>query len=183
MKRAFKIGKENDFYKEALLVKEYDAAQLKAYLEFTKANNIDGDWYMIHGNGEINKPFSSKSQSEICLHIEDTENNEKRFGKYLCKEKDGLRKFKKNSPILKDFAKKMVDEKIVINCVRPRISEKFKSLGYGRYGVSLSHFEYLEELYVLLEHEWLEKDDNPEGFQEIPISEFYLKMEELERGV
>ena len=180
MERSFIVSKEStyreDFDKYVGMVEQ----QKKFINSFFNEKGITANEYKIHGNGSCNSPFKEYEKSDIRLSIVPTEEDLITYGKNLNKPNDyDLCYFKKNSKISKEFAQRCVDEQIVINIYRPRVSDYFKSLG-GFRGCSRQQFEYEGKLYLKVESDSLDKDDTPKGFEEIKLSEYHLAEEEFE---
>jgi len=180
MERSFIVSEESRYGKN---FNEYVkmAEQQKKFIDtFFKEKGIKTNEYRVGGNGSCNSPFNEDDKSDIRLSIIPTEEDLTTYGKYLTKPDEyGLCYFKKNSKIAKEFSQRCVDEQIVINLYIPRVSDYFKSLGYYG-GCSRQQFEYKSKLYLKVEGEYLRRDDTPEGFEEIKLSEYYLMEEEYE---
>lgn len=143
--------------------------------------DIDGDKYILSGNGFVNSPFTECYKTDIRIRIEATENNLEKFNKELTAKKEiypncKLVGFRKNSKTMKDIQQKCIDEHIVINLCKPRVGDYIKELAYG--GYRHQEFEYNDKYYVLVESDKL-KDEPIDGFEEIKGSEYYTALEEL----
>jgi hypothetical protein len=179
MEKSFMVSKESEFIKAyENYVQELD--NQKDFINaFFKKHNIETTVYMIRGNGFVNQPFKEYSKSDISLYIEPTENDISKFGKTLSKPKNnGLRSFRSNSIISKEFQNECVKEEIVINLYHPTPREYFSSLGYA--GFNWSFFKSNDTYYMKITSERLENSDIPNGFSEIKLSEFYKAREEFE---
>lgn len=184
MERCFIATKESKWLKDYNNYREKAKQQRKFADEFFKEKGIDGQHYLISGNGMMNRPFEEFGKKNIRLSIEPTENNLDKFEKILSKVgKYGLCEFRKNSSINKEFQQRCIDEKVVINLWEPDIRDYFKNLRWK--GCSYQGFKYKGTWYMKLESEFLKEDDTPEGFKEIKASEYYMvkeKMEEEKKG-
>lgn len=181
MERAFIATKESEYYKVLMDHKANVKKQMDFVIKYLAEIGIESTKYYMHGNGVVNLPFKEWEIGNIRLSIIPTKKDEENFNKKLLKaDKHGLRQFRKTSKICKEFARKCIDEKIIINTHEPRISDYFKSLEYGLFGASYTRFLRENVFYIKMEHERLKVDDTPEGFKEIKLSEYYKVLEEVE---
>lgn len=180
MERCFIVTKESKYFKDYEEFSKKEEQQSEFCKKFLDENSVEGNTYMVGGNGFMNVPFTESDKSEIGLSVEPTENNLSKFNKMLCKPgRHGLCSFKKSSKISKEFSQECVDEKIVINLYSPRVSDCFVSLKHGMYGCSSQRFSYEDNLYIKIGSEHLAADDTPDGFIEIKTSEYYRIAESL----
>ena len=180
MERSFIVSKEatyrEDFDKYVKMVEQ----QKKFINTFFNEKKIKANEYRMGGNGSCGLPFAESDKNNISFGIVPTEEDLITHGKNLNKSNEyGLCYFKKSSKITKEFAKRCVDEKIIINLYKPRVSDYFKSLG-GFRGCGYQQFEYNNNMYLKMESKYLSEDDTPVGFVEIKLSEYYLAEEEFE---
>ena len=179
MERSFIASKESKYVQAFDKYIELGQQQKVFVNKFFNEKGIEATSYMIGGNGSVNKPFREYEKKDITFGIEPTENDLIKFDKMLCKPgKYDLCSFKKSSSISKEFGQKCIDEEIVINLYSPRISDYFTSLGC--HGLSRSQFPIGDSLYIKVTSEYLKKEDTPEGFTEIKLSEYYIAEEKLE---
>ncbi|AUN01514.1 TPA: hypothetical protein ACXDAY_002205 [Clostridium botulinum] len=187
MEKAYLVQESSEYYKDVLKYIQPDKEQSKFVFSFLDKNNIQAERYYLCGDGCCNKPFLQEDKGDISLSIIPTDEDKEKLSKSLCKpDQYGLCSFKKNSKIGKEFAQYCIDNKIIINLLKPRIGDYFESkspnnLSLG--GYRLSQFEVGDNLYVKLDsHKINEETKTPEGFVEIKLSEFYKKLEEYENG-
>lgn len=181
MERSFIITEESKLLKSFNNYFEMAENQKKFVHNFLTEKGIEGNKFLVSGNGFCNIPFSERHKHEIGLYILPTENDNQKFGKWLKipHKHHGLCGFKANSEISKEFAQKCVENKIVINLDKPQIRDYLSSLGWHRY--AWRFFKHNEKHYLHVRSEYLKKDDLPEGFIEIKLSEFYRVFEEAEK--
>jgi len=179
MERSFIAAKESKYVQDINRQIELGNQQREFIKKFFIEKGIEANLYIVSGDGSINQPFDEDDKKEIGLRIEPTNNDLIKFNKMLCKpSKHNLCAFKKSSTIAKEFSQRCVDEQIIINLHSPRISSYFKSLGY--HGLTRSQFPVADEFYIKIESEYLTKEDTPEGFTEIKLSEYYIAEEKRE---
>jgi hypothetical protein len=179
MERSFIATEECEYYKDNKRYESLAMQQKQFVKEFLLEKGIEATKYIVGGNGFVNQPFRECSKKDIILSIEPTMNDLVTFGRYLTKpDQHNLCSFKKNSKIAKDFAKKCIDEQIIINLWSPKPRDYFKSISYMAY--SYQQFEYDNKLYIIVKSEYLKEDDTPTGFNEIKLSKYYQALEELE---
>lgn len=177
MERCFIATEESKWLKDYNSYLDKAKQQREFINKFFEEKGIDGESYLIGGNGFVNQPFEKWEEKNITLSIEPTENNLKKFGKVLNKVgRHGLCKFRKNSSINTELAQRCIDEKIVINLYEPDIRDYFESIRWTRTG--WQGFKYEDNWYIKIESEFLKEDDTPEGFREIKLSEYYKVKEE-----
>ena len=105
------------------------------------------------------------------LYIVPTENDLKKFDKYFCKSiyGGGLRKFKQNSPIQKDWERFAKSNDMII--FKPNFAMDFVGrCMIGRFSTRM--FDYAEEIYCSISanfYSW----EVPEGYEEITGETFY----------
>lgn len=181
MERCFIATKESELLKDYKKYESLLSEQRKLINDFFKEKGIESEEFLINGEGFYNVPFEEHRKSGISLHILPTQNDIENFGAMLKKTNgyNGLRSFKKNSKIAKEFAQKCVERKIVINLYKPNTGDHFDSIGL--YGYRQEAFIFNDETYVKIESDFLKKDDTPKGFVEIKQSQYCLAKEELEK--
>lgn len=179
MEKAFIISSESEYFKDFIKYKDMIKKQKEFIKKFFTERGIETTRYYLRGNGFVNCAFEEHNKSNIRLKIDATEKDLEKFGKHLGK-KDvhGLRQFRKNSKISKEFAQMCIDEKIIINIYEPRISDYFDSLSRGLYGCSYQRIVFENYMYVKVSNDHLKDEDIPKGFTEIKLSEFYTALEE-----
>jgi len=142
---------------------------------FLKEKGIETTGYYLTGDGFINKPYKDHEKGDITLYIVPTESDLENFGKMLKKPiSEKLQGFKKNSAISKEFANRCIEEKVIINLNEPWLRDYFK-LGWQAF--NSSRFRCEEGLFIKINSDQLKAEDNPEGFEEIKLSEFYSVVE------
>lgn len=182
MEKAFIITKESEYSKELDKYIDLSNQQKKFINKYFAEKEIEAKAYQIGGNGGVNCSFKLCDVGDIHLYIEATENDLIKFGKMLCKADEiGIRRFKAKSEIGKDFAQRCIDEKVIINLWQPRISDYFKSISYR--GCGMTRFVLNDIMYMKIESDYLKDDEVPNGFIEIKLSEFYVKLEEHQAEV
>lgn len=182
MEKAFIITKDSEYSKELDEYIDLSNQQKKFINKYFAENSIEATTYHMSGNGGVNSCFDDYEKHEISLSIEPTENDSIRFLGMLRKKNEyGLCKFKKNSSLLKDFAQRCIDEKVVINLWQPRISDYFKSIRYR--GCGMTRFVLNDIMYMKIDSDYLDDKEVPDGFIEIKLSEFYIKLEEHQAEV
>lgn len=168
-----------DFYKNEKQRNEF-------VKRFFKEKGIEQSGYHFSGNGLCNKPFSKWEKENIALYIDDSEYNNTKFGKELCKSvsfSDGskMKKFRKNSKTLKEFQDLCVKEKVVINNYYHREGDYFIELHMGGYSVKRFQFEGKYYLYIGADIKTITPEY--EGFIEITGSQFYMALEQFEKSI
>lgn len=177
MERSFLASNESKYRKGFYKYVEMVTQQGNFISTFFKEKGIKANEYKVCGNGSCNLPFEENEKSEIRLGIIPTDEDLNTYGNNLTKPNEyDLCYFKKSSKIAKEFAQRCVDEKVIINIYKPRVSDYFKSIR----GCNKQQFEYNGDLYIKIESEWLEEDDIPVGFKEIKLSEYHIASEEYE---
>lgn len=142
-----------DFLENEKIVKEFTD-------RFFKKHNISSNSYY---------PTSTY------LHIIPTKEDEEKFGKQLCKKSNnGLKAFKKNSLINKDWLNCARTENIEFK-IRPHLSWYFGNI-FG--GCSFRLFEIDGNVYCSYSCSYDFK--NPTGFLEMKASEFFKLIEEYQ---
>lgn len=178
MERTFIVSKESEYYQELNKCIEYGREQNKVVKEFFDKNNIEATEYCIRGDGMCNRAFEDFNKQNINLYIVPKEDDLVNLKSALSKPlENGLRKFNKSNKLLKEFQQMCIDNKIVINIVKPDVRDYFESLDYK--GYQQTRFFKDDILYLSINSECLKEDDTPEGFDEIKLSEFYKAYEEL----
>lgn len=179
MERCFIATEESKWLKDYNSYLEKAKQQREFVNKFFEEKGIDGESYLLGGDGFVNQPFEKWEEKNITLSVEPTENNLNKFGRMLNKaNKHGVCKFRKNSSVNTELAQRCVDEKIVINLYEPDIRDYFKELRWNRCGYQA--FLYKDTWYIKIESEFLKEDDTPEGFKEIKLSEYYKIKEKRE---
>ncbi|BAO04768.1 uncharacterized protein CBO05P1_049 [Clostridium botulinum B str. Osaka05] len=187
MEKTYIAQKSSEYYQDLQKYIQNSKEQSKLVFNFLDKNNIEAQRYYLCGDGACDKPFSEEDKKDISLSIIPTDEDKEKLNKQLCKpDQYDLCSFKKNSKIGKEFAQYCIDNKIIINLLKPRIGDYFESkspnnLSLG--GYRLSQFEMEDKLYVKLDsHKINEETKTPKGFLEIKLSEFYKKLEEFENA-
>lgn len=179
MERCFIATNDSKYVKDCMKYNGLLWQQMEFIKSFFLEKGIESVYYDLGGDGLCGVPFEEYEKSNITLSIDPTENDRNKFGKILTKpNKHGLCSFKKNSNILKEFAQKCVEEKVIVNLWKPRVGDCFNQLGYR--GYSMAQFGHNDTIYIRIESDFLEKDEIPEGFIEIKLSEYYKAKEEME---
>ncbi|HDK7158454.1 TPA: hypothetical protein PTV43_003661 [Clostridium botulinum] len=180
MEKAFIVSKESELYKDIEQYRKLENQQREFINKFFKENDIEANQYRVSGDGFCNVPFEEYEET-ITLYIIPTDKDKEKFSKVLNKPgKRYLQAFRKTSKIAKDFRKQIVDEHIVINLDQPRIGDYFKSISF--YGCGFTVFEHENCVYLRVESNFLKEDDNPNGFKEIKLWEFYKMQEEFKKN-
>lgn len=179
MERAFTVSENHNLF---LKQRSYET-NLKKQKEFVKRfceeNGIESGKYYIGGDGSVNVSFLESHKKNITFGIIPTENDKQKFASQLrVPNEHGVSHFKKSSQIAKLFAELCIKEEIVVNIWKPMIRDYFKSLSYARFQSRC--FEYNGKVYVSVSSEKLNKDELPDGFEEIKMSELYRVIEEIE---
>ncbi|WP_125154851.1 hypothetical protein [Clostridium rectalis] len=161
--------------------------QKEFVFKFLREKGIQAKEYWLYGDGLCDIPFSEEDKKDISLSIIPTDEDKESLSKQLYKpDQYELCSFKKNSKIGKEFEQYCIDNKIIINLLKPRIGDYFKSTSTNNLslgGYRLSQFELEHKLYVKLDsHKINEETKAPEGFIEIKLSEFYKKRKEVRYG-
>lgn len=178
----FYIIKNKQFLKEVKDYKKNGKVRDNLIQKFFKKHGITGSKYFIGGNGFVNEPFTEDEKENICLYVEDTKENLKKFEKQLKKPvtfKDGqsLYPFRKNSAILKEFQQECINKKIIINLHSHREGDYFKEVLYTNQ--SVTRFEYENQYYLRISADVNDITPIQDGFIEIKGSEFYNALERL----
>src|SRR5574344_1436880 len=130
MEKSFIVSKESEYRKDFDKYIEMVNEQKKFINKFFDEKGIKGVQYKMWGNGSYDVPFNEEENSEIKLGIIPTEEDSATYSKSLTKPNEyHLCYFKKSSKMAKEFAKRCINEKIIINIYKPRVSDYFKSLG------------------------------------------------------
>lgn len=178
MERAFKILPNSDFGKRMNTYRENRKAQREFVSNYFKGKDIETKEFCLSGYGFINKSFKDCDKGDITLYIVPTESDLEKFGKMLKKPIEyKMQGFKKNSAIMKEFANRCVEEKIIVNIYAPSARD-YLNLGFQAY--SYSTFNCEEGFFVKIDSDQLKENDNPEGFEGIKLSEFYKLIEKYE---
>ena len=160
-----------------------DSEQQRLFVaRFFEKHGIEAKEYIVSGTGGINCPFTENQVRNISLRISSTENDMAMFGRLLkipCG-RTGLRGFRANSEIMKDFANGCIAEGIAINLHMPSPRDYFTSIGSS--ACSSRYFEYDGKHYLTVKSERFDKNDTPDGFTEIKASEYYTRLEEMEES-
>jgi len=159
---------------------------MEKYFIVTEQSKLYGEYMRyIQNKKDVNdhvKEFTAKNEIKTTeyyansgyLYIVPTENDLEKFEKVLTKPvNDGLRSFKKNSKINKQWVKSL-DEKDLKVINKPVVLFYF-TRGYGKTRSRL--FNVDKVLYCSFEVDTTELDC-PEGMVEIKASEFYKILEE-----
>lgn len=179
MERAFMVGDSHTLFLKQRNYQMNIKKQKEFVGRFCGENGIESVQYHMGGNGSVNVSFGETHKKNITFGIIPTENDKQKFASQLRVPNEyGVSNFKKSSPIAKLFAELCIKEEIVVNIWSPRIGDYFKSLGYA--GYSSRCFEYNEKVYVSVSSKNLDKDELPDGFEEIKMSELYRVIEEIE---
>ncbi|MGL6184758.1 MAG: hypothetical protein ACRC1T_05200 [Clostridium chrysemydis] len=179
MERAFIATKESDYYKALEKYFEIDETRKTFVKRFFKDKNIEADKYYFGGDGICGTPFNECNKKEINLAIIPTKNDEIAFCKMLGKPSvEGLRFFRKNYKLLKEFQQECVENEIIINNSKPDLRNYFKSLGW--HALNYCHIPCDEGYYLRINSKYLKEDDIPNGMIPIKLSEFYKYQEEYE---
>lgn len=177
MERAFIVKEDSDFKQRLNKYHKLRMEQAKFVDQFFNENGIEARSFIMGGNGSFNTPFPEIFKDEIFLKIAATKNDVNKFGKMLNKpDDDGMSAFRKGSPLLKKFADACVEDQVVINIYSPMLRDYFKSIGFNAYSQKAVNRD--GKLYIKIASSCLSEDELPDGFEEIKLSEFYLKMEE-----
>lgn len=176
MERAFIVTKSSDYYKALEKYFKIDEDRRIFVKKFFKDKNIEADKYYFGGNGICGCPFNERNKKEIHLAIIPTKNDEVKFDKTLGKSTDeGLRFFRRNCKLSKEFQEECVKNEIIINNSRPDLRDYFESLGW--HALNYCHIPCKEGYYLRIKSEYLKEDDNPKGITPIKLSEFYKYQE------
>ena len=178
MERCFIVTKESELLQAIEKYRSMEEDQRIFVNQFMVEKGIKSNGFIISGNGWINKPFENYEKKDINLSIEPTKEDIENFENILKKpnKNHGLCSFKKNSSIAKEFSQRCVDEKIVINLWKPRVSDYFGSLAYK--GCSLRDFTHDDKFYLEIRSDHLSQDEMPNGFIEIKQIEYYQAKED-----
>lgn len=174
MEKFYKVS--NKEYLESLVQdRNNKQKQGEVVFPFLLKHEILCDVCLVSGDGGMNKPFTEKDKGNINLWLEDKtypEAIEKQLKK--ANKRNGMRGFKKNSKILKEFQDLCIEKQVIINIFETREGDYFKNLHLG--GYSMKRFIANDDLYLRMISKF---DFEPEydGFEEINASEFYLALE------
>lgn len=186
MEQFFIITKESEYFKDFQKFCEDEKKQKHFINEFFKDNDIEGNQYIMGGDGMVNHPFYERDKDEIKLSIEPNEHNLNKFGKMLRKKnKHGMCTFKKNSNIAKDFAQKCIDNEIIVNLYDPSIRDYFDIRDLIFYKGHTSRLLHNDKLYIKMQSEYpknIEKESLPKGFIDIKGSEYYSIIEKVKNN-
>lgn len=158
MEKYFIVTEKSDLHKDYLDYRENSRLINEHYKEFAKENDIEAEEYC---------------PSNKYLHIIPTEKDLERFDKVLLKPTgQGLRSFKLNSKIAKNWAKSLTEKGLKV-LSKPYIPFYFRN-GFGRSRTRI--FNIGEAVYCSYEAD-RNNIECPEGFIEIKASEFYKIIE------
>lgn len=180
----FYIVKCDDYLKAIEKDKAVNEARSEFVKDFYTRHEIDDTSYYFGGNGGVNKPFGEWEKDSISLMIEATEKNIEKFGpQFKNAPIDGMRAFRKNSVLLKEFQDECVAKQIIVNIYETRTGDYFKGLEYGGY----THQRFVIDgvMYLRIHTDsYGGKEFEPikQGFEEIKASDYYLEKERYERG-
>ena len=182
---AYKISKDSDYAKEYARYERDEKRRLELCEKFAKEKGITGSKFAIAGDGSVNMPFNENQKRNIYFFIEDNELNRERFKGSLKKKSSlsrALRVFSRNSKVSKEFAKRCIDEGIVVNNHNPDAWAYLEDLKRLNSEYKYSLFESGDFMYMKIDMERRIDITAPEGFEEIPVSEFYFIYENLKEG-
>ena len=182
---AYRISKDSDYAKEYARYERDEERRLELCEKFAKEKGITGSKFAIAGDGSVNMPFNENQKKSIYFFIEDNEHNNERFKDSLKKKSSlsrALRVFSRNSEISKEFAQRCVDEGIIINNHNPEVWTYFRELSASGTKYSYSLFESGDFMYMKIDMAVGRDIVAPNGFEEIPVSEFYFIYENLKEG-
>lgn len=180
MERAFIVNEGSPYFKDYQKYKNDLNVQREFVNKFCKEKGIESNAFLVSGSGLVGIPFEERNVHEIRLGILPTKADKENFGQYLTVPKrEGLCDFKANSRIAKEFAKRCVDEKIVINVWKPRLADCFKSVRWS--ANKYRFFEHNSTYYASIDSDYLDKNETPEGFTEIKMSELYEVVEAIQQ--
>lgn len=163
---------------------------MEKYFKVTEEASLNRDyWSYVKNAKEVNelvKAFMAKHHIETNyyaptdekLYIQPTDADEKKFDSVLSQPiENGLRAFKKNSAIGKDWVKSL-NEKGLKVLHRPFVPMYF----HGVYGHLRSRlFDINGTVYCSIEGEFSQLD-TPKGFEEMKASEFFKIIEDSEEN-
>lgn len=182
---AYRISKDSDYVKEYARYERDEERRLELCEKFAKEKGITGSKFAIAGDGSVNMPFNENQKKSIYFFIEDNEHNNERFKDSLKKKSSlsrALRVFSRNSKISKEFAKRCIDEGIVVNNHNPNAWAYLEDLKRLNSEYKYSLFESGDFMYMKIDMGRSIDITAPEGFEEIPVSEFYFIYENLKEG-
>lgn len=182
---AYRISKDSDYAKEYARYERDEERRLELCEKFAKEKGITGSKFAIAGDGSVNMPFNENQKKSIYFFIEDNEYNNERFKDSLKKKSSlsrALRVFSRNSKISKEFAKRCIDEGIVVNNHNPNAWAYLEDLKRLNSEYKYSLFESGDFMYMKIDMGRSIDITAPEGFEEIPVSEFYFIYENLKEG-
>lgn len=137
---------------------------------------IETNEFLLRGNGPVNKPFGKDREKDIELAIVPVGKDEDNLKNILCRNNNSkYRKIRNNTKIIKAVRKYCIEQNIIINVFFPDVSKYLKSLDCM--GYTSERFYYKDNWYIKINSINLKTDDNPIGFNEINISEFYSLKE------
>ena len=164
MERYFKMKKENEKYNE--------------YFEwYNNLDNLKNKWEQFKKlTGIEAESFVPRKE----LYIVPTENDLNKFGRFFCKEvfNGGLRKFKANATVQKDWERFIASNKVIVH--KPDIAMDFILLGMYGQRIQSRLFHYKDEIYCSIDANFPENYKIPEGYEEIKGSEFHKIMETIQ---
>ena len=179
MERAFIVTEKSKFYEGYQEYRKTVQSQRELVNGFLTEKGIKSNRYIVTGNGFVGVPFKECHKDDICLGIVPDAEDKEKFKKFLSVPKrEGICYFKAKTVITKEFAQKCVDEQVVINLWQPRLGDEFKSVGWK--GHSHRYFEHEGTYYASIDCETIDKNETPEGFIEIKLSELYKVIESIQ---
>lgn len=178
MQRTFRVARECEYRKKLDEYIENMRKQKDFINHFFKEHDIKAAQYNLSGTGFINCPFKEKDKKEIVLSIVPKKEDKEKFKDILCKpRKNELCQFRKNSEIGKAVRNEAVKNEIPINVHEPSLRNYFQSIRYSAYRYERFFLDIY--CYVMIDGDTLSEDETPDGFEEIKLSEYYLKLEEM----
>lgn len=177
MEQAFKVKKGSKFYNDTFTYFENMEKEREFVLAFGKKHGIQGARYVIGCDGMFNKPVEERYKDTIYFGIEATEEEIYPLKKHFKKPVNGIYYLKKNSVILKEMKELIMENGLVLN-VRSFSPIDYTSDFIRRY--SWNRFTDGYDLYIKLkiDGDYIFKHDD---FEPIKTSEYYRKLEELEK--
>ena len=164
-------------------IKKYYAAVEKQRLfvkAFTEKHGINARGYCVSGDGGVNTPLTNPKSISFAIEPDNETPEIMAMLRVEVPGHDGLRFFKKNSPILKAFAVTSVEEQIPINLHAPRLPDYISS-NLGMEGFQRryrdQYFDYEGAYYGMVECANALDVALPEGFAEIKGSEYHAALE------
>lgn len=172
MERAFAVHKDSKYYKSLEAHRDAKKKQHDFVFDFLDRHGIETHSYLLYGDGMYGATFTHETMDDIRLKIAPTTADLEKYGKWLNKEKeDGTRSFRKGCPLLNEFARECVEKEIVVGIYKPSLWDYFRSLAF--YAHSTESYIRNDELRILIISDYLDKEETPEGFEEVQLSEFY----------